>query len=93
MINPQLLEILRCPATRMRLCAADDKLLAALKAAAASGSLRTTGGSPLGKELDGALVREDGALAYAVVDGIPRLLVDEAILLAPFADSGDSRQP
>lgn len=83
-MNPHLSDILRCPATRMRLHPADDKLLAKLMAAAASGSLWTVAGNAVSDELDGALVREDGQLAYPVVDGIPRLLVDEAISLAVF---------
>jgi Uncharacterized conserved protein len=34
-------------------------------------------------DVDAALVREDGAVAYPIHDGIPLLLVDEALKLTP----------
>ena len=34
-------------------------------------------------KMDGGLVREDGAYLYRIEDGIPIMLIDEAIALDP----------
>ena len=70
-MTPDLLELLRCPATRQTLVVANAEQLARLNA-------RAGPREPLGA----ALVRADGSAAYPVRDGIPVLLVDEAIVFA-----------
>ncbi len=71
MIDADLLELLRCPATRQRLVRANTHQLTRLKA------------DPRAAEpFDDALVREDGLAAYPVRGGIPILLADECITLA-----------
>jgi uncharacterized protein YbaR (Trm112 family) len=82
LVRPPLLEMLRCPEDRTRLRLADDKLLARLNDAASAGQLRNAAGSAISERLDGGLVREDGRVVYPIVEGIPRLLVDEGIPLA-----------
>ena len=42
-------------------------------------------GRPVAEAPDAALVREDGAFAYAIVGQIPIMLIDEAIPLARLA--------
>ena len=81
MIDQKLLEILVCPENHTALRLADDELLARLNEAIAAGKATNRAGRPVGEPLDAGLVREDGTLLYPVVDGIPALLVDEAIPL------------
>ena len=71
MIAPDLLELLRCPATRQKLVAANAEQLARLNACAGDR-----------EPLSAALVRADGSAAYPVHDGIPVLLVNEARVFA-----------
>ena len=70
MIPADLLELLRCPATRQKLTVADDDLLTRLNANA-----------DLVEPVRAALVRADGTAAYPVRGDIPVLLVDKAIPL------------
>lgn len=87
MIHPDLLEILRCPDDRSRLHEADAVLVTRLNQAIAEKRLKNRAGRTLESPLDGGLVREDGRYVYPIVDGIPVLLVDEAIPLDQLADN------
>jgi uncharacterized protein YbaR (Trm112 family) len=80
-IAPDLLEILVCPETHQRLAVADAELTARLRALQAAGKLLNRAGKPVAEPPDAALVREDGLFAYAIVDQIPIMLIDEAIPL------------
>lgn len=79
MIDPDLLAILVCPATRQPLREADAELLSALNAKIEAGSLENVGGTPVTDPLEAALVREDGTLAYPVRQGIPVLLPEDGL--------------
>ena len=81
MINEQLLKILVCPETRTPLTPADADLLASVNQAIAAGKLKNRGGQTAAGPLDGGLVRADRAVLYPVIDGIPVMLIDEAIPL------------
>lgn len=81
LVHPELLEILVCPETLQPVRLADDTLVRSLNDAAARGTLRDRTGRPVGVRLDGALVREDGTLAYPIRDSIPVMLMEEAIRL------------
>jgi uncharacterized protein YbaR (Trm112 family) len=81
-LSPEFLAMLRCPEDRTTLSIADEALVARLNSARAAGKLQNRGGKPIEKPLDGALVRADGKVAYAVIDQIPILLVDEGVWLA-----------
>ena len=82
MLTSEFLEILRCPDDHSRLAAADANMLVRLNAEVAAGRLRNRGGRRVEKQLDGALVRADGKVAYPIIDQIPILLVDEGIFVA-----------
>lgn len=79
MIEPEFLAMLACPATRQPLREATAAELAALNAAAARGALRNRGGAQVPGPLPAALASADGAWFYPIRDGIPRLLIAEAI--------------
>ncbi|MSR35457.1 MAG: hypothetical protein EXR95_02265 [Gemmatimonadetes bacterium] len=85
MVDPELLEILVCPETRQRVHEADPELVRRLNAAIAGGAVRNHAGEPVGQAVDGGLVREDGAVLYPIREGIPIMLIDEAIGLAGVA--------
>lgn len=79
MIGKELLDILVCPELRTPLTVADDALLAALNRAVAEKRLKNRAGETVDRPLDAGLLREDRAFVYPVIDGIPIMLVDEAI--------------
>jgi uncharacterized protein YbaR (Trm112 family) len=80
-IRKELLECLLCPATRTRLTQADHALVARLNEAVSARRLRNVGGQLVERPMEEGLLREDGAVLYAVRDGIPIMLVDEGIPL------------
>jgi uncharacterized protein len=83
MLNPELLKILVCPETKQALKPADAGLLARLNEAAGEGHLRNRGGERVREGLKEGLVREDGRVLYPVREGIPVMLLEEAIPLDP----------
>ena len=80
-ISPELLEILVCPETHQPVRPAPAETVERLNALQADGQLTNRAGQPVKEALQGALVREDGIFAYPVVDGIPIMLIDEALPL------------
>ncbi len=81
MLDPQLLALLRCPETRQPLAELSPKELARLESARAAGTLQTRAGRTVNERVEAGLVREDGAYVYPIREGIPVLLVDEALPL------------
>ena len=81
MIDEGLLKILCCPETHQPLTVADAGLVARINEGVASGALKNRGGKVVEERLDGALVRSDLAMAYAVRKQIPIMLVEEGIPL------------
>jgi uncharacterized protein YbaR (Trm112 family) len=86
MLDDDLLAILICPETHAHLRRAEDHLIQELNAVIAAGRLNDRKGRRVEKSLEAGLVREDGLLLYPVFDGIPVLLVDEAIPLSQLED-------
>jgi uncharacterized protein len=80
-LSPELLTSLRCPETRRPLSLASEEALARLNVLVAGGELRDRAGTAWTSPLDAALIRDDGALAYPIQDGIPVLLVEAAFVL------------
>jgi uncharacterized protein len=81
MIDQPLLEFLVCPENQTTLAVAEPAVLARLNRAIAQGQVRNRGGHLVKSPLEAGLVREDKTLLYPIVDGIPVMLIDEAIAM------------
>lgn len=80
-IEPDLLAILVCPETHRPLRPMDEEALAAVNRRIAAGELTNRKGDALVQPLTEALVRDGDDLLYPVDDGIPVLLIEEAVPL------------
>jgi len=80
-MDPHLLTILVCPETKMPLRTADEDLIARLNREAAAGWLQNRSGRKVEGPIEGGLIRQDGAVLFPILDGIPVMLIDEAIPL------------
>ena len=85
-MDRKLLDILACPATRQPLALLEPRGLDALNRAIVAGGIRRTDDSPQSESLREALVTRDRKLVYRIDDGIPVLLVEEAIGTGQVAD-------
>lgn len=81
MIDKDLLDILVCPKSHKPLRLAEDPIVSQLNEAVHAGRLKNAGGQAVEAALQGGLLCEEENLLYPIVDGIPVLLVDEAIPL------------
>jgi uncharacterized protein YbaR (Trm112 family) len=79
MLNPQLLALLVCPETHQDVALASVEEIALLNDAIRRGDVRTVKGNPVSQPVEGALIREDRAIAYPIRDGIPVMLSAEAL--------------
>ena len=70
-----------CPETHLPLEPASAELLESLAGRQRQGELVTIGGETIDELPTGAWVRGDGALLYLVVDGIARMVIEDAVSL------------
>ena len=80
-VDPELLAILRCPESLQPVRLADDSVIRRLQDQARQGSLQNLRGEEVAADFEALIVREDGKRAYLVRDGIPVMLIDEAVAL------------
>jgi uncharacterized protein YbaR (Trm112 family) len=81
-MDKKLLDILVCPATRQPLALLEKAALETLNRAVAGGTVKRHDDSPQAEPLREALITRDRKTVYRVDDGIPVLLVEEAIATA-----------
>jgi uncharacterized protein YbaR (Trm112 family) len=74
--------VLVSPTDRTPLHPADEPLLARVNRAIAAGRIVNRAGRLVDQPLSGGLLTEDQAILYPILDSIPILLADEAILLS-----------
>ena len=80
-IDPDFLQMLVCPETRVPLRCAGSAELDRVNELIRSGRARNRGGDAVGETLEEGLVPDGEAVVYPIRDEIPILLRHEAILL------------
>jgi len=78
-LDKRLLEILCCPESKQPVHLLDANQLDRVNRAQHAGSLEHLDGSAVEKRLDAGLITADGRHIYPVDDGIPVMLIDQAI--------------
>jgi uncharacterized protein YbaR (Trm112 family) len=81
MIDPKLLELIRCPVDGQQLMQANDAAVLAINQFIERRELRDASDGLVEESIEGALVTIDGARAHAVRGGIPTLIPSEALAL------------
>jgi uncharacterized protein YbaR (Trm112 family) len=82
MVDASLVAILACPETHQPVHVADEATVAKVNAAIAAGSVKNRDGEAVSEAVESGLIREDGSYLYPVREGIPVMLIGEAIALA-----------
>ncbi|HJK98569.1 MAG TPA: hypothetical protein RMF84_15200 [Polyangiaceae bacterium LLY-WYZ-14_1] len=85
-VHPALLDILADPETKGPVALCDDAALDALRRRVADGSARRGDGEPV-PAFEAAFLAQEGRVAYLVVDGLPRFLLEERLELDPPLDT------
>ncbi len=85
MINKDLINILRCPETKQQLDYIEGPIIDMINAEIMKGTLKNRGDHPLPGPIEAGLLREDRKFLYPIKEGIPIMLVDEAIPFKEFA--------
>ena len=80
-MDESFLSMLRCPRTGGELRLADPRELAALNQSMLDGKLNNAAGRKMERSMEGALVSACGRWLYPIHEGIPVLLVEEALQL------------
>ena len=87
-MQPETLRMLCCPESQSSLAPVSEAVLNQINNAIRAGWLVNRGGNRVEELIDGGLMRAEGDLLYPIVDNIPVLLRDEAILVSQLAPNG-----
>ena len=87
MIDPKLVQMLRCPLDGSKLEIAEDSLISRVNEAIREGNVRDRHDQKVTGALDQGLVSTAGGRLYAIRGGIPTLIGDEAIELSQLSAS------
>lgn len=93
MVHPELLEILCCPESHQTVREAPAELVAEVNRAIRAGTVKNREGAAVAEEIEGGLVREDGAVLYPVRNGIPIMLIGERLALPLASDAAEAEAP
>ena len=85
MIDKELLDILCCPETKEDVSLVEGELIDILNEKIEKGEIKNRAGHPVEEKLDSGLMRQDKKYLYPIREGIPIMLVDEAIPLEGLA--------
>ncbi len=88
MVDPELVALLVCPATHQDVALASPEEIARLNDAIRLGLVKTVKGDAVTEPVEGALIRQDRAIAYPIRDGIPVMLAAEGLALPPLNPNG-----
>ena len=77
----ELLNASVCPETKQSFCLAPISIIDELNREIQKGLTKNRNGKIIYKEISGGFIREDGLYLYPIVDGIPVLIIEEAIPL------------
>ncbi len=83
MVDSKLLQILCCPESRQSVALVVGEDLNKINQRVSDGQIKNRAGQVVNESMEGLLVREDGRFGYPIRGGIPVMLVDEALVLAP----------
>lgn len=78
MVDPKLLELIRCPVDGQSLRPASAEAVVAINDCIADGTLRDASDGRIEEAIDGALITLDGCRGHAVRGGIPTLIPGES---------------
>jgi uncharacterized protein YbaR (Trm112 family) len=81
MITEELLAVLCCPESHQALRFAPAPLIESINQQIARGEVRNRAGTPVQEKIESGLIRADGQWLYPIRNGIPILLVDEALVV------------
>lgn len=79
--DANLLEVVACPETKAKLILATDLQLSEMNQKITERAIKNVKGEVVSEPLDALLIREDGKIAYPVIEGFARLVRGEGIAL------------